>query len=70
MNRAMPDRNVDDFDENRVTQPNRASLNAYVQGELGSRLRSMHEEVVKEGVSDQFAALLRLLDRHSQREAS
>jgi hypothetical protein len=70
MNRAMPNRSSDDFGGNRMDQPFRPSLNTYVQSELGGRLRSTHEEVVKEGISDQFAALLRRLDKHSQREAS
>jgi hypothetical protein len=50
-------------------QPNKASpankpggLNAEIQSRIGHQLRAMYDDVVRQGVPDRFAELIRKLD--------
>jgi len=47
-------------------KPREPGLNPEIQGMIGQQLRRMHDEVVKEGVPDRFAELLKRLDKHDQ----
>lgn len=38
------------------------SLNAEIQSRIGHQLRAMYDEVVRQGVPDRFAELIRKLD--------
>ena len=39
-----------------------------VQAKIGSQLRAVYDEVVKEGVPDRFAELLKRLDAEDQKD--
>ena len=59
---SMRSRESNVFGGNWMTQSSRPSLDSYVLGEMGGRLRAAHDEVVKEGIPAHFAALLKRLD--------
>lgn len=44
-------------------KPRGPALNPEIQGMIGQQLRRMHDEVVKEGIPDRFAELLKRLDK-------
>ena len=46
----------------------RTGLGRDVQAKIGQHLRTMYDEVVSEGVPDQFAKLLQQLDRPADKE--
>lgn len=39
-------------------------LNAEIQARIGHQLRAMYDDVVKQGVPDRFAELLKMLDEN------
>lgn len=47
-------------------KPRGPALNPEIQGMIGQQLRRMHDEVVKEGVPDRFAELLKRLDKRDE----
>lgn len=47
-------------------KPRGPALNAEIQGVIGQQLRRMHDEVLKEGIPDRFAELLKRLDERDQ----
>ena len=47
-------------------KPRGPGLNPEIQGVIGQQLRRMHDEVVKEGIPDRFAELLKRLDKRDQ----
>jgi hypothetical protein len=47
-------------------KPRGPALNPEIQGVIGQQLRRMHDEVVKEGVPDRFAELLKQLDKRDE----
>ena len=47
-------------------KPQGPALNPEIQGVIGQQLRRMHDEVVKEGIPDRFAELLKRLDKRDQ----
>ncbi len=47
-------------------KPQWPSLNPEIQGVIGQQLRRMHDEVVKEGIPDRFAELLKRLDKRDE----
>ena len=48
--------------EPRMKSPSTARLGRDVQSKIGQQLRSMYDDVVKEGVPDRFKDMLRQLD--------
>ena len=48
--------------EPRMKTPSTARLGRDVQSKIGQQLRSMYDDVVKEGVPDRFKDMLRQLD--------
>ena len=47
-------------------KPPEPGLTTEIQGMIGQQLRKMHDEVVKEGIPDRFAELLKRLDKRDQ----
>ena len=47
-------------------RPKGPALNPQIQSVIGQQLRRMHDEVVKEGIPDRFAELLKRLDKRDQ----
>ena len=47
-------------------KPQEPALNREIQGVIGQQLRRMHDEVVKEGIPDRFAELLKRLDKRDE----
>ncbi len=45
-------------------------LNAEIQSRIGHQLRAMYDDVVRQGVPDRFAELIRKLDASSEQAAS
>jgi hypothetical protein len=45
-----------------VKSPGKGGLNAEVQSRIGHQLRAMYDDVVRQGVPDRFADLIRKLD--------
>jgi hypothetical protein len=41
---------------------NKGGLNAEIQSRIGHQLRAMYDDVVRQGVPDRFAELIRKLD--------
>jgi hypothetical protein len=41
-------------------------LNAEIQSRIGHQLRAMYDDVVRQGVPDRFAELIRKLDDHGE----
>jgi hypothetical protein len=46
------------------------SLNAEIQSRIGHQLRAMYDDVVRQGVPDRFAELIRKLDSPEAVEAA
>jgi anti-sigma factor NepR-like protein len=44
------------------TTPGKGGLNAEIQSRIGHQLRAMYDDVVRQGVPDRFAELVRKLD--------
>ena len=44
------------------TKPQKGGLNAEIQSRIGHQLRAMYDDVVRQGVPDRFAELIRKLD--------
>jgi Anti-sigma factor NepR len=44
------------------TKPPKGGLNAEIQSRIGHQLRAMYDDVVRQGVPDRFADLIRKLD--------
>ncbi|MEO6947276.1 MAG: NepR family anti-sigma factor [Nitrobacter sp.] len=42
--------------------PGKGGLNAEIQSRIGHQLRAMYDDVVRQGVPDRFAELIRKLD--------
>ena len=42
--------------------PGKGGLNAEIQSRIGHQLRAMYDDVVRQGVPDRFADLIRKLD--------
>jgi hypothetical protein len=42
--------------------PSKGGLNAEIQSRIGHQLRAMYDDVVRQGVPDRFADLIRKLD--------
>jgi hypothetical protein len=47
---------------NKNTPPGKGGLNAEIQSRIGHQLRAMYDDVVRQGVPDRFAELIRKLD--------
>ena len=48
---------------NRTSAPGKqGALNAEIQSRIGHQLRAMYDDVVRQGVPDRFAELIRKLD--------
>jgi hypothetical protein len=48
---------------NRIAAPGKpGALNAEIQSRIGHQLRAMYDDVVRQGVPDRFAELIRKLD--------
>jgi hypothetical protein len=47
----------------------RGGLNAEIQSRIGHQLRAMYDDVVRQGVPDRFAELIRRLDTPEAAEA-
>ncbi len=47
-------------------RPKGPALDPQIQSVIGHQLRRMHDEVVKEGIPDRFAELLKRLDKRDQ----
>jgi hypothetical protein len=45
-----------------TTGTNKGGLNAEIQARIGHQLRAMYDDVVRQGVPDRFAELIRKLD--------
>ncbi|UTD30345.1 NepR family anti-sigma factor [Bradyrhizobium sp. WD16] len=45
-----------------TTGTNKGGLNAEIQSRIGHQLRAMYDDVVRQGVPDRFAELIRKLD--------
>jgi len=58
----MPDREGGVFGGNRMSQSPKPSLSSHIQGEIGVRLRALHEQVVNEVIPERFDELLKRLD--------
>jgi hypothetical protein len=43
-------------------------LDKETQAKIGQQLRAMYDEVVRQGVPDRFAELLKQLERHDDKE--
>ncbi|MEH2475189.1 hypothetical protein V1281_003635 [Nitrobacteraceae bacterium AZCC 2161] len=43
-------------------KPKQGGLNAEIQSRIGHQLRAMYDDVVRQGVPDRFAELIRKLD--------
>jgi hypothetical protein len=43
-------------------KPGKGGLNAEIQSRIGHQLRAMYDDVVRQGVPDRFAELIRKLD--------
>jgi len=48
------------------TGPGKGGLNPEIQARIGHQLRAMYEDVVRQGVPDRFADLIRKLDTVEQ----
>jgi hypothetical protein len=59
---AMHPQKAADKAESRMKSPSTARLGRDVQSKIGQQLRSMYDDVVKEGVPDRFKDMLRQLD--------
>ncbi len=44
------------------TTPGKGGLNAEIQSRIGHQLRAMYDDIVRQGVPDRFAELVRKLD--------
>ena len=44
------------------TPPGKGGLNAEIQSRIGHQLRAMYDDVVRQGVPERFAELIRRLD--------
>jgi len=44
------------------TTPGKGGLNAEIQSRIGHQLRAMYDDVVRQGVPERFAELIRKLD--------
>ena len=47
---------------NKSATPGKGGLNAEIQSRIGHQLRAMYDDVVRPGVPDRFADLIRKLD--------
>ena len=47
---------------NQATPGKQGGLNAEIQSRIGHQLRAMYDDVVRQGVPDRFAELIRKLD--------
>ena len=47
-------------------RPKGPALDPQIQRVIGQQLRRMHDEVVKEGIPDRFAELLKRLDKRDR----
>jgi hypothetical protein len=56
--------------DSRIVDTKVVRLGRDVQAKIGQHLRTMYDEVVKQGVPDQFSALLRKLDNSDEPEKS
>jgi hypothetical protein len=63
MNNRKPPKDPKEQPPQRLRGP---ALNPEIQGVIGQQLRRMHDEVVKEGIPDRFAELLKRLDKRDQ----
>jgi hypothetical protein len=45
-----------------VKSPAKGGLNAEIQSRIGHQLRAMYDDVVRQGVPDRFADLIRKMD--------
>lgn len=45
-----------------TTGTNKGGLNAEIQSRIGHQLRAMYDDVVRQGIPDRFAELIRKLD--------
>lgn len=52
-----------------IQRKGRVRLGRDIQGKIGQQLRAMYDDVVKEGVPDRFADLLRKLDERKDKDA-
>lgn len=50
------------------TQSRSGKLDKETQVKIGQQLRAMYDEVVRQGVPDRFAELLKQLERHDDKE--
>jgi hypothetical protein len=50
----------------RSAVPGKGGLNAEIQSRIGHQLRAMYDDVVRQGVPDRFAELIRKLDAPQQ----
>ncbi len=46
----------------KTTPPGKSGLNAEIQSRIGHQLRAMYDDVVRQGVPERFAELIRKLD--------
>ena len=49
--------------------PGKGGLNAEIQSRIGHQLRALYDDVVRQGVPDRFAELIRKLDSPGAAEA-
>ena len=61
-NPEFPSRKPDSSMRNQMTRKRPARLGPEIQSRIGQQLRAMYDDVVKQGVPDRFADLLRKLD--------
>jgi hypothetical protein len=60
-----------DFKAQKKTAPaKQGGLNSEIQSRIGHQLRAMYDDVVRQGVPDRFAELIRKLDEPQTNESA
>jgi hypothetical protein len=60
--RGSVDQVMKDLKSKNATPGKQGGLNAEIQSRIGHQLRAMYDDVVRQGVPDRFADLIRKLD--------
>jgi hypothetical protein len=69
-NAMQPEKTADKAEPRMKSSSGSARLGRDVQNKIGQQLRSMYDDVVKEGVPDRFREMLRPLDSSDDSEGS
>ena len=69
-NKTRPGKKRTTVSDGKIVDSKVVRLGRDVQAKIGQHLRSMYDEVVKQGVPDQFSELLRKLDNGDEPEKS